>query len=162
MSPALAAPADAQKGIKDGIYRVVDQAADAGQLKPKDKTQQIVEDRRDGTWGEADQQARFLLIPVQPDVPLKLAVDPILIHDENQCGTIALQLDKSCTESLAKLTKEYLNDSVALVVDGQIRLVAIVRSPITGGKLHVSFCGDAAAEQLHKHLLKQRQKKEKP
>jgi hypothetical protein len=72
-------------------------------------------------------------------------------------GTIELliELSPSKADELRKFTQEHVNPCVEMVAGSRVIMTALVRDPVTGGKLMVSFApSDANAQAIADFLNK--------
>ena len=147
-NPITVAQTDSKQQPANGIYAVLRRGKTADELRPVSRGQQVVEDHRTVTWGEANEARRFILLKSHPDVPLELEGAPQVVTDETGGDRLNLQFGDNTVEKLGQFTTRNLGASAVLIIDGQVVMDAIIRAPITDGRLQLSFCGDSAAKGL--------------
>ena len=139
--------------IGDGFYAVLKSAATSKELGSVAANQRIIEDVRAKRWG-GDDAHRFLLLKAQPDVPLELAGKPTIVQEGSENAELDLRLSDRSAAQFSVFTKKHLGKAAALLIKGEVLMVARIRDPIQG-KLRLSFCGKLGAKHLQQHLTKQ-------
>ncbi len=132
----------------DGIYAVLKTAENRSDIKTPDQHRRIAKYPRLARWGDTDPSIRFLLLKTVPDVPLRLAADSVTVEDGADGERLNVRLVDESVDRLSRFTAKHIGDKAALILDGQVVMVATVRSVITGGEMQISFCSEGNAEQL--------------
>ncbi len=132
----------------DGIYAVFKTAENRSDIKTPDQHRRIVKYARLMRWGDTNPSISFLLLKTVPDVPLRLAADSVTVEDGVDGERLNVRLVDESVDRLSRFTAKHIGDKAALILDGQVVMVATVRSVITGGEIQISFCGEGNAQQL--------------
>ena len=138
-------------GPATGIYLVQKTVDDAHAIELAKKDQQIVK-RVDSDWGDVNSRERYLLINNKPNVPLQLAAEPVVVKDSENGDRIKCRLVGKSADKLYRFTKENLGGSAAVIIKGDVVLVATIRAPIRDAAFAISFCTNGKAEPLAKKL----------
>ena len=139
-------------GPATGIYLVRKTVDEANAIQVVNKHQRIVKYNHNDGWGDSTSRRRYLLINAKPDVSLQLAAEPVVVKDRTNGDRIKCQLVDRSAEKLHRFTKENLGARAAVIIKGDVVLVATIRTPIKDAAFAISFCGNGTAESLVKKL----------
>lgn len=94
------------------------------------------------------QSIKLIAIDTAEFVPLMLQTTPDTIRQADARYRLILTLTKPAKRKLRKLSKQWVDTHVALVVGGEAVTLHKVREQITGGRIQVTRCTDDACEYL--------------
>jgi preprotein translocase subunit SecD len=147
MMPLGAAP-PAAATLADGVYLVLKQAPEREALADLKDDETIVADREPFQKVPPASPVRYLVVHRVADVPLALAGKPTAVKDEAGSLRVQLKLAKPAADKLARLTREHVGSTVAIVIGGEVATAHKVREAIKDGRAQITSCSPGGAEYL--------------
>lgn len=102
---------------------------------------------------DPEEPREWLALAREPYVPLLLDREPELGMSEKGFASLSIALDPKHTALLEQFTRDHLNQSVAIVIGGEVVTKHTIKAVITGGQLQITRCTDNACEVLRTRLL---------
>jgi len=157
LSATIAWGEHAKREGHTGFYLVAAMAPSADALPAPAREQQIA--RHDSKYLRDSEgtPVSYLLLSRRPDVVLTLANAPVLLEKgSNGFPELRLELSKEAAADLERMSREHLDQRVALVVDGEVVTTHKIRSVITDGKVRLTRCTDNACQHIYTRLTKEK------
>ncbi|MBK8233489.1 MAG: hypothetical protein IPK72_23660 [Candidatus Eisenbacteria bacterium] len=102
---------------------------------------------------DPEEPREWLALALEPYVPLLLDREPELGMSEKGFASLSIALDPKHTALLERFTRDHLNQSVAIVIGGEVVTKHTIKAVITGGQVQITRCTDNACEVLRTRLL---------
>lgn len=101
----------------------------------------------------ADPQGKAVLVATQPTLTQRDVQQAELASVADGKPAVQVQFTPDASQRLAKLTQEEQGKALAVVIDGQLRLLPKVDRPVTDGRVLLQgFASQAEAETLVRRL----------
>ncbi len=144
---------DTTNQLQDGMYLVLSEIkndADAPDILSPDR---FLVKCSDMLLENNEREYIKLIIDASDFVPLILKVKPRTEQQTETKKRIEIELTKSSADKLEKFTTVHLNKRVALIIGGEVISAHKIKTPITGGKFQISYCGQDMCEILESRLI---------
>lgn len=144
---------DTAKQLRDGMYLV------SSTIKNETDTPDIIGPNKfvvkcsDMLIENNEGEYIKMIIDTTGFVPLILRVNPKTEQQTETKKRIEIELTKSAADKLERFTTVNLNKRIALIIDGEVISAHGIKTPITGGRFQISYCGPDMCEILESKLI---------
>jgi preprotein translocase subunit SecD len=151
-SPADDKKAESPRKPPDGVYAVLRESLTEKDVLPLKEGEALVVHRHRYLKKDDKEPPRYLVVRSAPDVKLDLAGEPKGVKEGGDGVRILLKLREKPAAALERLTRDWLNKQVTIVLGGEVVTMHKVRSVIKGGDVQITSCAPGGAEYLLKRL----------
>jgi preprotein translocase subunit SecD len=132
------------KQVKDGLYLI--NKLDTVDLKPSAEEALL---RFNPMFDEFNEEKNTrILVSTKEFVPLELGQAPTAEQQTENKKKLLMNLSKEASEQLKTFTAKHVMNMVAVVVDGEVLTIHMIKEAITSGQLQITRCNDNACELL--------------
>lgn len=140
--------------VQNGFYSVLSERSSREEART-DSLPNIVL-LYDGKYVDSSQTTSpsYVALDTTSFVPLIIEGAPTAKKDGNGRTLLGVSLSKKYIKTLENFTKAHLGGRVAIVLDGEIITMHMIRSVISEGKVQITRCYDNACEVLFSKLTR--------
>ncbi len=138
----------------NGLYLVLDQSVDIADLREAGREEIVLVNNYKFLEEKGDDPPVYMVLRREPDVPLVLKESPVAGKDDRDKPMLQLNLADEHVETLRRFTEEHLDQTVAIVIAGEVVSANKIKAVITGGKIQITRCDDNACGYLFLELNK--------
>lgn len=140
----MSSPSTVNPVLPDGIYLIME----TYDTKPAGVAVGQVISYSHDFLDDPEGEALFICVNPADYVPLNLSSAPEGVVQTDKRIHLLLSLEGASAKRLAEFTTRYVNQEVAIVINGEAVTMHKIRTPITEGKLQITRCTDHACEKL--------------
>ncbi len=144
---------DSTNQLRDGMYLVVSEIKNDSDVPDILSPNRFVVNCSDMLLENNEREYIKLIIDTTDNVPLRLSIKPRTEQQTETKKRIEIELTKSSADKLEKFTTVHLNKRAALIIGGEVISAHKIKTPITGGKFQISYCGPDMCEILESRLI---------